>query len=169
MRPISGLHRCCVGIMVDSHRIPGTRKRERWRGPKPCGCSGRWGDPCSKCILPSLCSKPNCTETQSHKNMRIFNSGLATNKIRPHSNVFCCIISVPVCTQSLSCVQPFATPWTVAFQAPLSMAFSRQEYWSRLPFPAISWVFQTQGSNTLLLCLLHNRWILYHWATWETP
>ena len=29
----------------------------------------------------------------------------------------------------------FATPWTVAHQAPLSMRFSRQEYWSRLPFP----------------------------------
>ena len=29
----------------------------------------------------------------------------------------------------------FATPWTVARQAPLSMEFSRQEYWSGLPFP----------------------------------
>ena len=35
----------------------------------------------------------------------------------------------------LSGVQLFATPWTVASQAPLSMGFSRQEYWSRLPFP----------------------------------
>ena len=30
-------------------------------------------------------------------------------------------------------VQPSATPWTAAFQAPLSMGFSRQEYWSRVP------------------------------------
>ena len=30
----------------------------------------------------------------------------------------------------LSCVQLFGTPWTVAHQAPLSMEFSRQEYWS---------------------------------------
>ena len=29
----------------------------------------------------------------------------------------------------------FATPWTVARQAPLSMGFARQEYWSGLPFP----------------------------------
>ena len=36
--------------------------------------------------------------------------------------------------QSLSCVQHFATLWTVAHQAPLSMEFSRQEYWSGLPF-----------------------------------
>ena len=32
--------------------------------------------------------------------------------------------------------QLFTTPWTVAYQAPLSMGFSRQEYWSRLPFPS---------------------------------
>ena len=34
-----------------------------------------------------------------------------------------------------SCVQFFATPWTVAHQVLLSMGFSKQEYWSRLPFP----------------------------------
>ena len=37
---------------------------------------------------------------------------------------------------SLSCVQLFATPWTVAHQALPSMGFSRQEYWSGLPFPS---------------------------------
>ena len=37
--------------------------------------------------------------------------------------------------QSLSCVWLFATPWTVAHQAPLSMGFSRQEYWNGLPCP----------------------------------
>ena len=36
----------------------------------------------------------------------------------------------------LSRVRPFATPWTVAYQAPPSMGFSRQEYWSGLPFPS---------------------------------
>ena len=36
----------------------------------------------------------------------------------------------------LSCVWLFATPWTVACQAPLSMGFSRQEYWSGLLFPS---------------------------------
>ena len=38
--------------------------------------------------------------------------------------------------QLLSCVQVFVTPWTVARQAPLSMGFPRQEYWSGLPFPS---------------------------------
>ena len=38
--------------------------------------------------------------------------------------------------RSLSHVQLFATPWTVAYQAPPSMGFSRQECWSGLPFPS---------------------------------
>ena len=38
--------------------------------------------------------------------------------------------------KSLSHVQLFVTPWTVAHQAPPSMGFSRQEYWSGLPFPS---------------------------------
>ena len=38
--------------------------------------------------------------------------------------------------QSLSHVQLFVTPWTVAHQAPLSMEFSRQEYWSGWPVPS---------------------------------
>ena len=37
---------------------------------------------------------------------------------------------------SLSVVQLFVTPWTVAHQAPLSMGFFRQEYWSGLLFPS---------------------------------
>ena len=40
-----------------------------------------------------------------------------------------------VCTLSTSCVQLVVTPWTIAHQAPLSMGFSRQEYWSGLPCP----------------------------------
>ena len=38
--------------------------------------------------------------------------------------------------KSLSRVRLFATPWTVAYQAPPSMEFSRQEYWSGLSFPS---------------------------------
>ena len=38
--------------------------------------------------------------------------------------------------KSLSCVGFFVTPWTIAHQAPVSMEFSRQEYWSGLPFPS---------------------------------
>ena len=38
--------------------------------------------------------------------------------------------------KSLSCVRLFATPWTVACQAPPSMGFSQHKYWSGLPFPS---------------------------------
>ena len=42
--------------------------------------------------------------------------------------------------ESLSALQLFVTPWTVACQAPLSMGFPRQEYWSGLPLPSPNWV-----------------------------
>ena len=44
--------------------------------------------------------------------------------------------SMKVKAKSLSCVQLFATPWTVAYQAPPSVGFSRHEYWSGVPFPS---------------------------------
>ena len=48
-------------------------------------------------------------------------------------NSIICYVSIML--GPFSCVWLFATPWTVARQAPLSMGFSRQEYWSGLPFP----------------------------------
>ena len=65
-----------------------------------------------------------------------------------------------------SSVQLFATLWTVACQAPLSMGFSRQEYWSRLPCPPPG-DFPSQGSNPQLLHIFHCRWILYRYSTRE--
>ena len=55
----------------------------------------------------------------------------------------------------------FATPWTIAYQTPLSMGFSRQEYWSGLPFPS-QVIFPTQGLNS---CFLH----LLHWQVGSLP
>ena len=40
--------------------------------------------------------------------------------------------------KSFSCVRLFATPWTAAYQAPPSMGFSRQEYWSGVPLPSLN-------------------------------
>ena len=69
----------------------------------------------------------------------------------------CVCVCVCVC-QSLSHVQLFATPWTVARQASMSMGFSRQEYWSGLPFsspadlpyPGIkSWSSASQADSLL--------------------
>ena len=64
----------------------------------------------------------------------------------------CCVLS------HFSHVQPFVTPWTVARWTPLSIEFSRQEYWNGLPFPS-SGYFLTQGLNPRYL---HCRQILYH-------
>ena len=47
----------------------------------------------------------------------------------------CILHIISVAVPSLSCVRLFAAPHTVAGQAPLSVEFSRQEYWSGLPFP----------------------------------
>ena len=62
-----------------------------------------------------------------------------------------------------SCVWLFATPWTVACQALLSMGFSPQECWSGLPF-SLQGIFSTQGWNSHFL---HCRWILCHWTPQE--
>ena len=45
-----------------------------------------------------------------------------------------CFYTIVIIVQLLNHIQPFATPWTVAHQAALSLKFSRQEYWSGLPF-----------------------------------
>ena len=45
-------------------------------------------------------------------------------------------MSIPLLKLLVSHVQPCENPWTAAHQAPLSMEFSRQEYWRGLPFPS---------------------------------
>ena len=51
------------------------------------------------------------------------------------TDIFLYLICVPA--QSLSCVRLSATLWTVARQAPLSVGFPKQEYWSGFPFPSL--------------------------------
>ena len=61
---------------------------------------------------------------------------------------------VCMCTLScFSCLQLFAAPWTIDYQTPLFMGFSRQEYWSGLPCPPPGDLLD-QGLNPYL-CLLH--------------
>ena len=68
-------------------------------------------------------------------------------------------VQVKVRVKSLSRVRLFVTPWTVACQAPLSIGFSRQEYWSGLPLQwKIQGIFPTQGFNPYLP---HCRQTLY--------
>ena len=68
--------------------------------------------------------------------------------------------------KSLSCVRLFATPWTAASQPPLSMGFSRQEYWSGFPFPSPG-IFPTQGLNPGLPCCRQTLYTLSR--QWSCP
>ena len=61
---------------------------------------------------------------------------------------------------SQSVVSDSVISWTVDHKTPLSMGFSRQEYWSELHF-LLQRIFPTQGSNTCIPNLLHCRWIFY--------
>ena len=63
-------------------------------------------------------------------------------------------------------VQFFATPWTINFQAPLSMGLSRQEYCSGVPFPPTG-DLPVPGNEPASPRPLHCSQILYHWATWK--
>ena len=71
-----------------------------------------------------------------------------------------------LCAQALSCVPLFETPWTVTAQAPLTMEFSRQEYWNGLLFPT-SGDLPNPGikSASLALPALAGRFL--HCTTWE--
>ena len=60
----------------------------------------------------------------------------------------------------------FASPWTVACQAALSVEFSRQKYWGGLPFPPPE-DLHNPGIKTCASCIGSGRQILNHWATLE--
>ena len=78
----------------------------------------------------------------------------------------------------LSCVRLFTTPWTAAYQAPPSMGFSRQEYWSGVPLPSLKMrprrnqtcqhldrgllAFRTE-SKISCCCLSHPIWDILSW------
>ena len=91
-------------------------------------------------------------------------------KMLTYSKLRCVCVCVCVCVCELNRVQLFVTPWTVAHHAPLSILFSRQEYWSGLPFSVLlQGIFPTQRRwNLHLLHLCIGRQVLHHCATWET-
>ena len=108
-------------LLTIAHQAPlfmGFSRQEHWSGlPSPPP-----GDPPDAGIEPTSLMSPALA------------GGFFTTSItwEAHLNVSARFSSV----QSLSHVRLCATPWTAAHQAPLSMGFSRQEYWSGLPFPS---------------------------------
>ena len=89
------------------------------------------------------------------KNVKKSSASPSNDKVKENENV--------VAVQSLNHVRLFATPWTIAQQALLSVEFSRKEYWSVLPFPSPGDLpdAETKPRSPALAG------ILYHWATME--
>ena len=83
------------------------------------------GFTCTKAHIPNLVLIPNLIAISNFTRNVIWIN---------QSGIFWLKVKVKV--KSLSRVQLFVTTWTVAYQAPPSMGFSRQEYWSGLPFPS---------------------------------
>ena len=86
------------------------------------------------------------------------------------------LAKIPVAGKGCMCVlscfshlQLFETPWTVAHQAPLSMEFSRQEYWSGLPFPSSRGSFWPRDQACVSYVSSIGRWALYHQCYLGSP
>ena len=100
---------------------------------------------------------------------RFFTSWTTRESYWTNKNAKKCIMIYHKCNYKLSqcsVVFDFAIQWTVAYQAPLPMEFSKQEYWCKLPFPTpgeSSWP-RDQTCVSWVPCIV--RWILYHCATW---
>ena len=106
------------------------------------------------CHCPKLTDEDGRSERQTgkshHPGLRVhqvvlaghFGKDFLEEHSEPQGTGSACLDKSPSLSQyqdqvkSLSRVWLFVTPWTVAYHAPLSMGFSRQEYWSGLPFPS---------------------------------
>ena len=79
---------------------------------------------------------------------------------------------IKVKVKSLSCVRLFATPWTAAYQAPPSMGFSRQEYWSGVPLPSPHYHLDSAYSKFCISnndLLLEPQMYVYPLSSWIDP
>ena len=88
------------------------------------------------------------------------------------SSVLACVrvcVCGGICVCSLSHVWLFVTPWTVAHQAPLSVGILQARTVEWVAMPSSRGSCRPRDQTLCHLCLLHCRWILYHWATWEAP
>ena len=70
--------------------------------------------------------------------------------------------------KSLSRVRLFMTPWTAAYQAPLSMGFSRQEYWSGMPLASLCYTYEIYINiiPAMIKCFIMYKW--ENWGKWIT-
>ena len=116
MTSVPGLSSCC------RQRASGAPV---WRLPESAS-THPWDSQC-------VCSMRNIlTAKAAHSHLLT-----KSNQLLFYTLSFSVCVCVCVCVCVLSRVRLFATPWTVAHQALLSMGVSRQEYWSGLPFPPL--------------------------------
>ena len=71
-------------------------------------------------------------------------------------------------TEKLSHVRLFVTPWAAAHQAPLSMGFSRQDYWSGVPLPSPNGLVCSLGRNLLLFIKVNTMPVESRYHNMET-
>ena len=93
----------------------------------------------SESLRSSLSTKSGCKDSLVHSLIQgapTMRQDLRAQWSPRHSTFMFLWDLSPRKVKSLSHVRLFATPWTVAYQVPPSMGFSRQEYWSGLPFPS---------------------------------
>jgi len=98
-----------------------------------------WFEGEKNCFMFHLFSANNSPERQMDRedSSRYSTTGEAGYIVWPEGTaLFQNVPHLKVKVKSLSRVRLFETPWTAAYQAPPSMGFSRQEYWSGLPFPS---------------------------------
>ena len=111
-----GFSNCCLM----GHTLPGHVMDSQWR-------------PASTTQIKLLVTCPSAGGGRSEKYLYT-GSKVATNSApgsaKSPTGLKHVSVCVCVCVKSFSCVQLFAIPWTVAHQAPLSMEFPRQGYWS---------------------------------------
>ena len=101
-------------------------------------------------------SRKSRTETENNQNIVNIHTGSSV----------CCLVA-QTCLTLLWLFCSIFSMDSVAHQAPLSMGFSRQEYWSGLPFPSLEGLPNPGTEPTSPASLLHSRQILYHWDTRE--
>ena len=126
----------------------------RTRGPT--SHSGPWG-----------CSWLVSDNGRGMETLTPMRSVLYTGIQYTHTHKLCICNSLCMCVLGcFSCVQLFANLCATAHQAPLSMGFPREEYWSGLPFPSPGDLSRPRGCNVGVPCC---RQILYHLSHQRSP
>ena len=121
---------CLFGCSLLMSQINTTKYKGGASAPKP-----RAFQPPRRWLIYSLkpCSEHRIPHTEDAQNIFVSAKNFGQWFLKGINYVFWRFWSE---VKSLSRVRLFATPWAAAYQAPLSMGFSRQEYWSGVPFPS---------------------------------